>query len=109
MARSDSLCLMARGGILKSRPDILKRAIGMSRYNLESFAKRRGIPLEGRAVRRAIRIAGSLGIPAKTSGAGGGDCALAIGEERECRELSSAWRAAGFTVFDDILDLKREK
>ncbi|MBO6003715.1 MAG: phosphomevalonate kinase [Aeriscardovia sp.] len=107
--RSDDLCLIAKDGALKGEADLVKRAIRLSRYNLESFAKREGIPLENREVRRAIEIAEALGAAAKTSGAGGGDCALALGSKGECRRLSCAWKAAGFAVFDDVLDLKREK
>ncbi|MBR6439851.1 MAG: hypothetical protein IKS61_00815, partial [Aeriscardovia sp.] len=108
-ARSDELCLLAREGAAKGKADLVERVIRLSRYNLESFAKPEGVPLEGRAVRRALRIAGALGVAAKTSGAGGGDCAIALGGEGKCRELSLAWKGAGFAVFDDVLDLKREK
>ena len=108
-SHSDRLCLMAREGILKGRTDLVERALEASRYNLESFARINRIPLEGASARRAIAIAGALGIAAKTSGAGGGDCILALGGAEECQKLSRAWKAVGFSVFDDVLDLKREK
>ena len=109
VCRSNELCLMAREGVLEARPQDLTRAIRLSRYNLESFSKLNRIPLESRGVREAIRIADALEVCAKTSGAGGGDCSLAIGGKKECFRLYEGWKKAGFRVLGDVLNFEREK
>lgn len=109
ICRSDRLCLKAREGIIKGEVETVAKAIRLSRYNLESFSKSNRIPLENRSVRKAIRIADTLGVCAKTSGAGGGDCSLAIGKKGECFKLHEAWKQAGFKVLDDVLDFEGEK
>lgn len=106
--RSDELCLRAKEGIEKEDAEALFRAIRSSRYNLESFSRLNQIPLEGRGVRHALKIADSFEICAKTSGAGGGDCALAIGNEEECSKLSESWKRAGFRILSEVLSLKEE-
>ena len=108
VSRSDELCLRAKEGIEKEDAGTLFRAIRLSRYNLESFSKLNQIPLEGRGVRHALKIADSFEICAKTSGAGGGDCALAIGNEEECSKLSESWKRTGFRVLSEVLSLKEE-
>ena len=108
VCRSNRLCLLAREEAEKGNGRGVARAIGLSRYNLESFSKSNQIPLESRGVRRAIRIADALRVCAKTSGAGGGDCILGIGSKEECSRLYKGWKEAGFRVLDDILNLKEE-
>lgn len=107
--RSDELCLRARDGAIKGEAESVERAIRLSRYNLESFSKLNRIPLENRGIREAIKIADALGICAKTSGAGGGDCSLAIGGKEECSRLYKGWEKAGFRVLGNVLDFEGEK
>ncbi|MBI4613108.1 MAG: hypothetical protein HY720_05810 [Planctomycetes bacterium] len=50
---------------------------------------------------RAIEFADLLGLAAKPSGAGGGDCAIALTfDPGRARALSDAWRAAGIVPLD---------
>jgi mevalonate kinase len=53
------------------------------------------------ALRRLVEVAGRLGIAAKPSGAGGGDCGIAlVGSAREATELARAWREAGIVPLE---------
>ncbi|MBQ1299019.1 MAG: hypothetical protein IIY27_00950 [Aeriscardovia sp.] len=108
VSRSNDLCLRAKEGIEKGEADLFFLALRLSRYNLESFSKLNRIPLESREVRHALRIADALGVCAKTSGAGGGDCALALGDKEECSRLCEGWREAGFRVLGEVLSLKEK-
>lgn len=53
-----------------------------------------GMPLWTGELRRACRVAASLGAAAKPSGAGGGDCAVAVVEESARERLRAAWAAS---------------
>eukprot|EP00727_Mastigamoeba_balamuthi_P007011 m51a1_g2930 hypothetical protein (388) ;mRNA; f:575132-576295 len=62
-----------------------------------------GVALETDALRGIVEAAESAGAAAKLSGAGGGDCAIAVaaGDEMEAR-VRAAWQASGA---GDVLDL----
>lgn len=54
-----------------------------------------GIPILTRELRLACRVARRCGAVAKSSGAGGGDCAIALVERTERASLRRAWSEAG--------------
>ena len=63
--------------------------------SLETFSQ---VTIETPKLHQLITLAQKFGGQAKTSGAGGGDCGIAIlAKERPLSELLSAWRQAGIT------------
>jgi phosphomevalonate kinase len=55
-----------------------------------------GLPIVTPALARLVEIARRLGVPAKPSGAGGGDCGIALAASAaEAAAVRDAWRAAG--------------
>ena len=63
--------------------------------SLETFSQ---VTIETPKLHQLITLAQKFGGQAKTSGAGGGDCGIAIlAKERPLNELLSAWRQAGIT------------
>jgi phosphomevalonate kinase len=53
------------------------------------------------SLRRLVTVARDNGAGAKVSGAGGGDCGIALTRERPVAErVRSAWRAIGITPLD---------
>ncbi|WP_271985220.1 phosphomevalonate kinase [Pseudoclavibacter terrae] len=67
--------------------------------NLEALDELSGIGIRTPALLDLIAAARGVGIPAKTSGAGGGDCGIALAPARD-EALDAAWRAAGIEVLD---------
>ncbi len=55
-----------------------------------------GLPMHAAGLRRACAVAARQGIPAKPSGAGGGDCAIAIISTQDDQPLRRAWLEQGF-------------
>ncbi|MEW6270158.1 MAG: hypothetical protein AB1689_12770 [Thermodesulfobacteriota bacterium] len=56
------------------------------------------------ALRRAVASGAALGAAVKPSGAGGGDCAVAVLDERARERLRAAWHDAGLLPLDASLD-----
>ncbi|PPF44194.1 phosphomevalonate kinase [Pseudoclavibacter sp. AY1F1] len=74
-------------------------AIRDAEANLEALDELSGIGIRTKALKALIAAARSVGIPAKTSGAGGGDCGIALAPARN-EALDAAWRAAGIEVLN---------
>ncbi|WP_424465318.1 phosphomevalonate kinase [Pseudoclavibacter helvolus] len=74
-------------------------AIRDAEANLEALDELSAIGIRTPALRSLIAAARGVGLPAKTSGAGGGDCGIALAPARN-HELDAAWRAAGIEVLD---------
>jgi phosphomevalonate kinase len=63
---------------------------------LPAFAEKLGLPYFTPELRLLTEAAARLCIPAKPSGAGGGDCAIALCPAESRNELSQAWQRLGF-------------
>jgi phosphomevalonate kinase len=78
----------------------LREAVAAAREALLFLQARAGLELETPTMRRAIDLAAGLGVGAKQSGAGGGDCAVAIApDEDAARRLMKASADAGLGAF----------
>ncbi len=76
------------------------RAMDAHQRALERFdAACGGLGIVTPAIERLVAVARGLGVPAKISGAGGGDSVIALVERGQTARVESAWRAAGATVF----------
>lgn len=77
------------------------RQVAYSRTLLTEVHRRSGTRIETPALRRLVRIAQDSGAVAKSSGAGGGDCGIALcGPLTDGAALRAAWRAAGIEPLD---------
>lgn len=74
-------------------------AIRDAEANLEALDELSGVGIRTPALLDLIGAAREVGIPAKTSGAGGGDCGIALAPTRN-EALDAAWRSAGIEVLD---------
>ncbi|GIW44536.1 MAG: phosphomevalonate kinase [Candidatus Binatia bacterium] len=63
---------------------------------LPAFAEQLGLPYFTPELRLLTEAAARLHIPAKPSGAGGGDCAIALCPAQSRTELARAWQELGF-------------
>lgn len=79
------------GGWLSSR------SVSDNGEALERLGRRAGLDLLTPALERLVDLARAAGAGAKLSGAGGGDCAIALSDDAEVAErVRAAWRAASF-------------
>lgn len=76
--------------------------IRRARALLAGYAAERGIVIETPALARLADAAESRGWAAKSSGAGGGDCGIALGaaDPATAAALRADWAAAGITALD---------
>jgi len=74
---------------------------------LERLARDCGMPLLTPELERIVALARRAGAGAKVSGAGGGDCAIALTDDPEvAARLAAAWRAAGVRTIDLRLEAR---
>jgi len=72
---------------------------------LARLGERLRLPVVTPRLARLVAIARSHGAAAKTSGAGSGDCGIALARDATAAdEIRSAWRAAGLMPLDVALD-----
>jgi len=68
---------------------------------LESLGGQLDLPVMTAPLRRLVAVAREHGAGAKVSGAGGGDCGIALTRDRSVAErIRSAWRSIGITPLD---------
>ncbi len=93
--------------LASGEPASLCEAMGAARDALRLLASAGGLELETAAICRAVDVASGLGIGAKLSGAGGGDCAVAlpVGDDAAA-ELVRAMGTAGLEAF--VLPVAKE-
>jgi phosphomevalonate kinase len=89
------LCRALQAGTL---PD-LKEAVGEAGDVLEELGKQSGAPLVIPAHRRIAEVARRCSVVAKVSGAGGGDCSVAVGAPDSIEAFVSNLRASGMEAF----------
>ncbi|MGT2756785.1 phosphomevalonate kinase [Streptococcus ovuberis] len=72
-----------------------------NRFLLRSYAEQVGLHLETPALKTLIDLAEEHGAAAKTSGAGGGDCGIALLKEPfKAAQIQDSWVAAGILPLD---------
>ena len=72
---------------------------------LDRLGQQLGLPIVTRRLAQLIAVARAHGAAAKTSGAGGGDCGIALTRDAVAAErIRSAWRAAHLVPLDVALD-----
>jgi len=82
-------------------------AVARAGVLLEVVGRDLDLPIVTPALRRLMDVAQRLGIAAKPSGAGAGDCAIAFARSpAEAEALRAAWRDAGFVLLP--LEIARE-
>ena len=73
-------------------------AVRATRANLLALSDAVGVPIETPVLTALVEAADDLGLAAKSSGAGGGDCGVAlVRTPGERAALEDAWRGAGVT------------
>jgi phosphomevalonate kinase len=84
------------GGLVENNAEAAIKGLRMNRKALVQLGEAAKIPIETDALKRLADIAESFGGAGKPSGAGGGDCGIALlkGEEH-IASLYKAWRKAG--------------
>lgn len=79
----------------------LKQAISTNRSILQTFATNKGIIIETPLLKELCTIAENYTEAAKTSGAGGGDCGIAIvSDPTHINGIITTWKQAGITPID---------
>jgi phosphomevalonate kinase len=79
----------------------LTQAVERSNTLLARFGDETGLPIVTAALRRLVDVAREAGAVAKPSGAGGGDCGIAIAPSpRVAAAVRAAWRDAGILPLD---------
>lgn len=74
--------------------DAVRRSAGL----LDALGRETGLPIVTPALARLVAAAERAGAVAKPSGAGGGDCGLALADSpAQAAAVAAAWRAAGIT------------
>ncbi|MDX2168636.1 MAG: hypothetical protein SF182_16310, partial [Deltaproteobacteria bacterium] len=86
-------------GLAAGRVDI--EAVDRNGRALEALARAGGLPLLTPELERIVALARDAGAGAKLSGAGGGDCAIAVTADGDGgARLAQAWRDAGVHTID---------
>jgi len=89
---------------LKDRDRILA-LVKENRAALAELGQLRGVPIETDDLRKLAEIADQHGAAGKLSGAGGGDCGIALCfDERIAETVKASWQAAGLWPLDVELD-----
>ncbi|MBI2971352.1 MAG: phosphomevalonate kinase [Candidatus Aenigmarchaeota archaeon] len=105
--------MQAIGGIAESTVEAWKngdkgRIIALLRENedaLRRLGDETGVPIETPDLRKLAEAANACGAAGKLSGAGGGDCGIAVCfDEATARRVREAWDAAGIRTLDVAID-----
>lgn len=99
LSESDRITASLVAAVRADNADGALTAIRDAEANLGALDQLSGIGMRTEALQALIAAAREVGIPAKTSGAGGGDCGIALAPARN-EALDAAWRAAGIEVLD---------
>lgn len=88
-------------GYLKSNYEILKNSIEKNRELLKQYAENFNVSIERDSLFDLIEISKRFGLASKTSGAGGGDCGIAISyKDFDVENLETEWNKNEITKLD---------
>jgi len=94
-------------GVQEKNTDLTIKGIKLNRAALVRLGKEANIPIETQALKQLADIAEAYGGAGKPSGAGGGDCGIALVKGREQIDLlQAAWRNADILPLP-LLDQKK--
>lgn len=70
--------------------------LGLARKSLAYLGEKTGLPIETPLLEKLVKVATAAGGAAKLSGAGGGDCGVALAfDEDTARDIEAGWKDAG--------------
>jgi len=96
VAMSRKAAALTRVGLESADPQTLGRGFRIARQGLSALADGTGLPIETPRLAALADLAHEGGAPGKLSGAGGGDCGIAIAFSRKAAErVVELWREAG--------------
>jgi len=103
--RHTALCVaQIVDGFYKNDKESIYTGIISNREILESFARNTGIMLETPLIQKALHISDDYQIAAKTSGAGGGDCIIAVNESSDqLNQMIQAWKKISVIPLNEII------
>ena len=88
-------------GIVTDNAEQISGAIELARQNLATLSDAAAITIETPALQQMRELAAAVGVAAKTSGAGGGDCAIALPADPAKHDaVAAAWQRANISVLD---------
>lgn len=89
-------------GLEKDEWNLLSGSVARNRALLENLSHMRNVPIETTRLASGIEAALSNGFAAKTSGAGRGDCFIALGDQQhgKIEDLFDQWRESGSVPLD---------
>jgi phosphomevalonate kinase len=96
----------ARNALIDCDSSQLKQSIGQYRHLLQELQSHFLEPIETAKLVALIESAEGLGLVAKSSGAGGGDCGLALGANEKLPELNQTWTSLDIRPLDLELDFE---
>lgn len=96
----------ARSALIEGQNAPLLQAVGQYRHLLQELQTDFLSPIETPALVALSDSAEALGLAAKSSGAGGGDCGLALGDPVLVDTVSERWRSQGVEPLELALDFK---
>ncbi|WP_022867872.1 phosphomevalonate kinase [Schaalia vaccimaxillae] len=86
------------------------QAVAVSRHLLQDLMRASGVVIETAELTRLVEIACAHGAAAKSSGAGGGDCGIALhGSHTSADALRKAWSEAGILPLDLVVWTRPEE
>lgn len=94
----------ARSALAEGQIAPLLQAVGQYRHLLQELQTPFLTPIETPALVALADTAEALGLVAKSSGAGGGDCGLALGDSALLPELAQRWLESGIEPLPLALD-----
>lgn len=99
--RSDAICLKVYKALSKEDFEGLKQSLGKARTNLLDLAKKLSLDIETKKLEKLTHQALSLGLSSKLSGAGGGDCGIAIADNSKVKDaLKDLWEENGIDFLE---------
>ncbi len=105
IANSKKIVEMFIYGIKNGKKDLINKSVIANRNLLKELAKRSNVEMETDKLKYLVTVAKKLGLDAKFSGAGGGDCGYAVMfDHNKEQELKSEWKKYGI----DPVDVKIE-
>lgn len=92
-------------GIKNGKKDLINKAVAANRNLLKELALRAEVELETQGLKQLIGVAKKMGLEAKFSGAGGGDCGYAVIFDKEIDPfLKKEWKKYGIEPLDLEID-----
>ncbi|PIQ24060.1 phosphomevalonate kinase [bacterium (Candidatus Blackallbacteria) CG17_big_fil_post_rev_8_21_14_2_50_48_46] len=99
----------AREALIHQNREALIQSLSQYRRLIQELEAEFIEPIETPALKALCQAAESLGLGAKSSGAGGGDCGVAVGDPAAISELENCWKASAIQPLRLSLDFQGVK